>query len=51
MDGGVRLIAWLCLMLLYAFVVGAGIDCFDGMLFLAHICRDLCLNDQMTFVV
>jgi hypothetical protein len=51
MDGGVKLTAWLCLMLLHAFVAGAGMDYFDGILFLIHICRDLCLNDQMTFVV
>lgn len=50
MDGVVKLTAWLHVMLLHAFVAGAGLDCFDGILFLAHICRDLCLSDQMTVV-
>ena len=34
-GGGVKFTAWLRLMLLYAFVAGAGMDCFDGILFLS----------------
>jgi hypothetical protein len=32
-DGGVKLTAWLHLMLLRVFVAGVGMGCFDGILF------------------